>query len=92
MIYIQYNILIIHSLYMSGEIDWGGITTEDDAGSTDQIDFSIDLVETAGIVLEEDGLEGGTARGEDALSILENPETRNFFIDELVEVSLHYSS
>lgn len=68
-----------------GEIDWGGVegVEEEDGG---QIDFSIDAVTTAGIVLEEDGLEGGVARGEDALSILENPETRNFFIDELLEL------
>lgn len=45
-------------------------------------------LETTGITLEEDGVEGGVARNEEALSVLENPETRNFFIDELLEVSI----
>jgi hypothetical protein len=80
---ICYNLQHCH---LTGEIDWGGIAVdENDAGGADQIDFSVD-VETSGIVLEEDGLEGGVARGEEAMSILENPETRNFFIDELLEV------
>jgi len=48
-------------------------------------------VETSGIVLEDDGLEGGVARNEEALSLLENPETRNFFIDELLEVRKYES-
>lgn len=30
----------------------------------------------------------GVARGEDALSILENPQSRNQFIDELMEVNM----
>ncbi|ODN00152.1 CDK5 regulatory subunit-associated protein 3 [Orchesella cincta] len=68
----------------TGDIDWGGIETSDDV----EIDFSVDNleVETCGIVLEEDGVEGGVARNEEALSLLENPETRNFFIDELLEL------
>lgn len=31
----------------------------------------------------------GVARGEDALSLLENPQTRSQFIDELMEVLQH---
>jgi len=42
--------------------------------------------ETAGITLEDDGVEGGVARNEEALTVLENPEARNFFIDELLEL------
>ena len=30
----------------------------------------------------------GVARGEDALTILENPQSRNQFIDELMEVNI----
>lgn len=33
----------------------------------------------------------GVARGEDALSLLENPQTRSQFIDELLEV-LHLNT
>ncbi len=32
--------------------------------------------------------EAGVARGDDALTILDNIETRNTFLDELLEVSL----
>ena len=53
------------------------------------IDFSIETVDldSSGIVLEEGGCEGGVARHEDALSILENADTRGQFLDEIIEVS-----
>lgn len=55
---------------------------------TGSIDFSIDNVDiqTAGIVIEDGGMEGGVARNEEAMSILSNSETRGQFIDEIVEV------
>ena len=68
-----------------GEIDWGDI--ESAPVETHEIDFNIEEVETAGITVEDDGIEGGVARNEEALSILENSQTREEFINELVEVS-----
>jgi hypothetical protein len=68
----------------TGEIDWGGIEAADDEGA--QIDFNIDEVETTGITLEEDGIEGGVARNEEAFTILENSETREEFINQIVEL------
>ena len=53
---------------------------------TQEIDFNIEEVETAGITLEDDGIEGGVARNEEALSVLENSQTREEFMNELVEV------
>lgn len=41
----------------------------------------IRLITQAGFIGPE-----GVARGEDALSLLENPQTRSQFIDELMEV------
>jgi hypothetical protein len=68
-----------------GEIDWGGIDVAGDEGG---IDFSIDTVEldASGIVLEEDGIEGGVARNEEALSIFDNIATRRQFVYDLCEV------
>lgn len=43
-------------------------------------------LEESGIVVEEQGVAGGVARGQDALTLLDNPATRNQFIDQLVEV------
>jgi hypothetical protein len=51
-----------------------------------QIDFSISL-EESGIVVECSGTEGGVARDTEALTLLDNPTTRNLFIDDLSEVS-----
>jgi hypothetical protein len=36
--------------------------------------------------LESTGHEGGVATGTDALTILDNPKTRNAVLDELVEL------
>jgi hypothetical protein len=51
-----------------------------------QIDFSISL-EESGIVVECSGTKGGVARDTEALTLLDNPTTRNMFIDDLSEVS-----
>lgn len=50
-----------------------------------EIDFNISL-EEAGIVVEGGGHEGGVASGTDALTVLDNPRTRNALLDELVEL------
>lgn len=43
-------------------------------------------LEESGIVVEAAGQEGGVASGREALTILDNPVTRNDFIDQLLEV------
>ena len=60
-----------------------------EASDNDVINFSIETVDldTSGIVLEEGGCEGGVAHHEEALTILENYDTRGQFIDEIMEVS-----
>ncbi|XP_047025908.1 CDK5 regulatory subunit-associated protein 3 [Helicoverpa zea] len=69
-----------------GEIDWGNI----DVAAPENVDLSADLahvsLEESGIVLEEQGVCGGVARGKDALTLLDNPATRNQIIDQLVEL------
>ncbi|XP_027527846.1 CDK5 regulatory subunit-associated protein 3-like, partial [Neopelma chrysocephalum] len=57
-----------------GGIDWG------DGGDEE---VQITVLEDGAEVPEE-----GVARGSDALTVLENPETRNQFIDELMELEL----
>jgi hypothetical protein len=52
-----------------------------------QTDISISLGES-GIVVESLGTEGGVAKGMEAFTLLDNPNTRNTFIDELNEVCI----
>ncbi|XP_063635419.1 CDK5 regulatory subunit-associated protein 3 [Cydia splendana] len=70
----------------TGEIDWGNI----DSAPAIDLDLSSDLaavaLEESGIVVESAGVAGGTARGRDALTLLDNPSTRNQIIDQLVEL------
>ncbi|XP_063992598.1 CDK5 regulatory subunit-associated protein 3 [Diachasmimorpha longicaudata] len=66
-----------------GDIDWGNL--EDEDGHGDAVDFNISL-EESGIVVEAAGHEGGTATGNEALTILDNPKTRSDFIDQLLEL------
>ncbi|NXG00543.1 CK5P3 protein, partial [Sakesphorus luctuosus] len=68
------------------EIDWG-ITVEPSA-QDDGIDWGDGEAEQVQITVLEAGSEvpEGVACGSDALTLLENPETRNQFIDELMEV------
>lgn len=66
-----------------GDIDWGNIEAAD--GTAEEIDFNISL-EESGIVVEAAGIDGGIATGTEALTILDNPSTRNEFIDQLLEV------
>ncbi|XP_028026242.1 CDK5 regulatory subunit-associated protein 3 [Bombyx mandarina] len=70
----------------AAEIDWGNI----DIASADENSLLADIeavsLEGAGIVIEEQGMTGGVARGKDALTLLDNPSTRNQFIDQLVEL------
>jgi len=57
-----------------------------DFSSVDDIGEDVNV---GGIVLEDAGLEGGVAKGEEALSILENVVTRKQFVNDLCEVSRH---
>ncbi|KAI5103298.1 CDK5 regulatory subunit-associated protein 3, partial [Silurus meridionalis] len=72
-------------------VDWG-ITLESGKEETD--DGSIDWGETETAAVEIEVVAAGTdcpegvARGEDALSLLENPQTRSQFIDELMELEV----
>ncbi|XP_040393019.1 CDK5 regulatory subunit-associated protein 3 isoform X6 [Cygnus olor] len=69
------------------EIDWG-ITLEPSPQQDDGIDWGDGESDGAQISVVEAGTEGpeGVARGSEALTLLEHAETRNRFIDELMEV------
>ncbi|XP_040393015.1 CDK5 regulatory subunit-associated protein 3 isoform X2 [Cygnus olor] len=71
------------------EIDWG-ITLEPSPQQDDGIDWGDGESDGAQISVVEAGTEGpeGVARGSEALTLLEHAETRNRFIDELMELEL----
>ncbi|NXY88455.1 CK5P3 protein, partial [Alcedo cyanopectus] len=73
----------------SEEIDWG-ITVEPDTQQDDGIDWGDGESEEVQITVLEAGTEvpEGVACGSDALTLLENTETRSQFIDELMELEL----
>lgn len=66
-----------------GDIDWG----EDDgaAGAEQEINFDISL-EDSGIKVESSGHDGGVARNDEALSVLDAPSYRDQFLDEIFEL------
>ncbi|XP_058788895.1 CDK5RAP3-like protein isoform X2 [Phymastichus coffea] len=74
-------------LDVGGEIDWGGIVVEDESTLSNEevIDFDISL-EESGIEVEAAGNDGGNATGFQALTILDNPDARNDFINQLFEL------
>ncbi|NWI69694.1 CK5P3 protein, partial [Todus mexicanus] len=76
----------------SQEIDWG-ITVEPDPQQADGIDWGDGEGEEVQITVLEAGTEvpEGVACGSDALTLLENTETRSQFIDELMELELFLS-
>ncbi|XP_041577508.2 CDK5 regulatory subunit-associated protein 3 [Taeniopygia guttata] len=80
-------------------IDWGDgekgqegtITVETNPQGDDGIDWGDGEGQEGTITVLEAGTEAApedVARGSDALTLLENPETRNQFIDELMELEL----
>lgn len=74
-------------------IDWGiSLESESKDAGADKIDWGDDAVASEITVLET-GTEApeGVARGSDALTLLEYPETRNQFIDELMERAVEMS-
>lgn len=78
-----------HGLEVEEGIDWGISleTGENNAGGIDWGDSEPAPIE---IEVVEAGTDcpKGVARGEDALSILENPQSRSQFIDELMELEV----
>lgn len=69
------------NLFQVGEIDWGAGDDQQDQ----EIDFNISL-ESTGIVVEEQGLSGGVAKDEEAFNLLDSPQYRDTFLDELYEL------
>ncbi|XP_053118227.1 CDK5 regulatory subunit-associated protein 3 isoform X2 [Hemicordylus capensis] len=89
--------VVDHGISVEGaseEIDWGisleSDTQESNAACIDWGDGSDDIAQ---IMVLEDGSEvpEEVARGPDALTLLETPETRNQFIDELMELEIFLS-
>ncbi|KAM9296393.1 CDK5 regulatory subunit-associated protein 3 [Gastrophryne carolinensis] len=77
----------------SEDIDWG-IVSEQEATGADGIVWDIEDTSPAEIItVVEAGhdVPPGVARGSDALTVLENTETRNQFVDELMELELFLS-
>lgn len=68
----------------TGDIDWGC-----DEPNADEIDFDISLKDS-GITVESSGMEGGVARNNEALTLLDSPTYREQFLDELFEVILFF--
>lgn len=65
----------------TGDIDWGA----DDEANAAEIDFDISIKDS-GITIESSGMEGGVAKNYEALSVLDSPNHREQFLDELFEV------
>ncbi|CAH2301839.1 CDK5 regulatory subunit-associated 3 [Pelobates cultripes] len=77
----------------SGDIDWG-ITADSEIEGADTIVWDSEEVPAAEIItVVEAGndVPVGVARGSDALTVLENTETRNQFVDELMELEVFLS-
>ncbi|XP_050433302.1 CDK5 regulatory subunit-associated protein 3 [Adelges cooleyi] len=62
------------------EIDWGDLDDQ-----TDNIDYGITL-EESGIVVESPQVDGSVAKGNEALTLLDNYQTRNEFINDILEL------
>jgi len=75
----------------TGDIDWGQIDMLPDAHEA-AIDFTVSADDaTLDIVVQEAGVEGGVAKDNEALTLLDYHKTRNMFIDDIMEVNLHIS-
>nr|CAI5827122.1 unnamed protein product [Callosobruchus analis] len=67
-------------------IDWGNLdASEDDFEIVSHEDVDVNL-EESGIVVEKTGIDGGIARGEEALTILDNPKISSQIVNDLVEI------
>lgn len=67
-------------------IDWGTSTPEEGFEIVTHADLDVNL-EESGIVVEKTGIDGGIAKGEEALTILDNPKTQEQIINSLMELS-----
>lgn len=67
----------------AAEIDFG----VDDDGPVEPVTLDLDNVDTSAIVLEEGGIQGGVARDQEALTLLDNRRTRIQIVDELEELA-----
>ncbi|XP_020773930.1 CDK5 regulatory subunit-associated protein 3 isoform X2 [Boleophthalmus pectinirostris] len=78
-----------HGIQVEEGIDWG-ISLESGDADTSGIDWGDGGPAPIEIEVVDAGTDcpDGVARGEDALSILENPQSRNQFIDELMELEV----
>ncbi|EDW01320.1 CDK5RAP3-like protein [Drosophila grimshawi] len=65
-----------------GNIDWGI-----ESAPTDAVEINFDIpVEEYGIVVEGTGMDGGTAKGDQAYTLLDSPNYRDRFLDEIHEL------
>ncbi|XP_050538787.1 CDK5 regulatory subunit-associated protein 3 isoform X2 [Daktulosphaira vitifoliae] len=62
------------------EIDWGDLNDPSEA-----VDYGITL-EESGIIVESPQIDGNVARGNEALTILDNYKTRNEFMNDILEL------
>ncbi|CAB4069584.1 unnamed protein product [Lepeophtheirus salmonis] len=70
----------------NGKIDWGNFDSEEELGESSQEINWDDVITADNIVVEEGGIDGGIARNEEALSLLDNRRTRILLLDELSEL------
>lgn len=68
----------------SGDIDWG------DDESKNDVDINSISLKGCEITVESSGLAGGVAKNDNALTVLDNPNHREQFLDELFEVKCHF--
>lgn len=76
---------------MEDGIDWGiSLETNSEVAGGDGIDWGDGGAAPIEIEVVDAGTDcpDGVARGEDALSLLENPQSRSLFIDELMELEV----
>ncbi|EDX07994.1 GD25236 [Drosophila simulans] len=65
-----------------GNIDWGI-----ESAPTNAVEINFDIpVEEYGIVVEGTGMDGGTAKGDQAYTLLDSPNYRDRFLDEIFEL------
>lgn len=70
------------------DIDFGDSGAEIDFGEGgDGVVLDLDDIDTSAIVVEDGGIQGGVAKDQEALSLLDNRRTRTIIVDELEELS-----
>ncbi|CAH1968111.1 unnamed protein product [Acanthoscelides obtectus] len=68
-------------------IDWGNQESSDEGFemvSHEDLNYNL---EESGIVVEKTGIDGGIAKGEEALTILDNPKIASQIMNNLIEIS-----